>query len=46
MMGQPLDGVLNQAQRNTLEIVDFIFHIIDPEAPGKGNKARRGSAAR
>lgn len=35
MVGQPLDGVLNQAQRNSLEIVDFIFHIIDPEAPGK-----------
>lgn len=28
----PLDGVLNQAQRESLEIVDFIFHIIAPDA--------------
>lgn len=35
MAGQPLDGVLNQSQRNSLEIIDFIFHIIDPDAPGK-----------
>lgn len=28
----PLDGVLNQAQRDSLEIVSFIFHIIDPDA--------------
>jgi hypothetical protein len=28
----PLDGVLNQAQRDSLEIVDFIFHIIEPDA--------------
>ncbi|WP_269530728.1 nucleoid-associated protein [Chitinimonas sp. BJYL2] len=26
-----LDGVLNQAQRDSLEIVDFIFHIIAPD---------------
>lgn len=31
-MSQPLEGVLNQAHRDSLEIVDFIFHIIDPEA--------------
>lgn len=35
MAGQPLEGVLTQGQRDTLEIVDFIFHIIDPDAPGK-----------
>jgi hypothetical protein len=28
----PLDGVLNQAQRDSLEIDSFIFHIIDPDA--------------
>lgn len=28
----PLEGVLNQAQRNSLEIGSFIFHIIDPDA--------------
>lgn len=31
-MAAPLDGVLSQAQRESLEIVDFIFHIIDPDA--------------
>lgn len=31
-MPTPLEGVLNQAHRESLEIVDFIFHIIDPEA--------------
>lgn len=35
MAGQPLEGVLTQEQRDTLEIVEFIFHIIDPDAPGK-----------
>ncbi|SFU36360.1 nucleoid-associated protein [Halomonas korlensis] len=35
MAGQPLESVLTQAQRDSLEIVDFIFHIIDPDAPGK-----------
>ncbi|SDI69476.1 nucleoid-associated protein [Billgrantia gudaonensis] len=35
MAGQPLEGVLRQGQRDTLEVVDFIFHIIDPEAPGR-----------
>lgn len=29
-----LEGVLNQQHRNSLEIVDFIFHIIDPDADG------------
>lgn len=28
-MPQPLEGVLNQTHRDSLEIVDFIFHIID-----------------
>ena len=28
----PLDGVLSQAQRESLEIVSFIFHIIDADA--------------
>lgn len=32
MAAAPLDGVLNQAQRESLEIVDFIFHIIVPDA--------------
>lgn len=32
MTGQRLEGVLNTAQRESLEIVDFIFHIIDPDA--------------
>jgi len=31
-MPQPIEGVLGQAQRDSLEIVDFIFHIIDPDA--------------
>lgn len=31
-MPQLLDGVLNQAHRDSLEIVDFIFHIINPDA--------------
>ncbi|HCF0953893.1 TPA: nucleoid-associated protein [Pseudomonas aeruginosa] len=31
-MAVPLDGVLTQAQRDSLEIVSFIFHIIEPEA--------------
>lgn len=31
-MPQPLEGVLSQGHRDSLEIVDFIFHIIDPEA--------------
>lgn len=31
-MPQPLEGVLNQEHRNSLEIVDFIFHIINPDA--------------
>lgn len=31
-MPQPLEGVLNQTHRDSLEIVDFIFHIIDPSA--------------
>ncbi|WP_372374146.1 nucleoid-associated protein [Vreelandella venusta] len=35
MAGKPLEGVLTQEQRKTLEIEDFIFHIIDPDAPGK-----------
>lgn len=34
-MTHPLDSVLTHAQRESLEIVDFIFHVIDPEAPGK-----------
>lgn len=33
MAGQPLEGVLTQAQRDSLEIVDFIFHVIDPDGP-------------
>lgn len=32
MAGQPLEGVLTQEQRDSLEIVEFIFHIIDPDA--------------
>jgi len=32
-MPQLLEGVLNQDHRNSLEIVDFIFHIINPDAP-------------
>jgi hypothetical protein len=35
MAGQPLEGVLSQGQRDTLEIAEFIFHIIDPDVPGK-----------
>lgn len=31
-MPPPLEGVLNQAHRDSLEVVDFIFHIIDPDA--------------
>jgi len=31
-MTQPIEGVLNQSHIDSLEIVDFIFHIIDPEA--------------
>ncbi|KIY42039.1 hypothetical protein TZ03_04840 [Pseudomonas sp. 10-1B] len=31
-MAAPLDGVLSQAQRESLEIVSFIFHIIEPDA--------------
>lgn len=31
-MAVPLDGVLSQAQRESLEIVSFIFHIIDADA--------------
>ncbi|MDP2102685.1 MAG: nucleoid-associated protein [Methylotenera sp.] len=31
-MPQMLEGVLNQAHRESLEIVEFIFHIIDPDA--------------
>lgn len=31
-MPPPLEGVLNQAHRDSLEVLDFIFHIIDPEA--------------
>lgn len=31
-MPPPLESVLSQAHRDSLEIVDFIFHIIDPEA--------------
>ncbi|HTN30629.1 MAG TPA: hypothetical protein VL178_07315, partial [Pseudomonas sp.] len=30
-MAVPLDGVLSQAQRESLEIVSFIFHIIEPD---------------
>lgn len=30
-MPAPLDGVLTKAQRDSLEIVGFIFHIIEPE---------------
>lgn len=33
-MAVPLDGVLSQAQRESLEIVSFIFHIIDTDAEG------------
>lgn len=32
LMPPALEGVLSQAHRDSLEIVDFIFHIIDPEA--------------
>lgn len=32
-MPQPIEGVLSQAQRESLEVVDFVFHIIDPDAP-------------
>lgn len=31
-MAQQLEGVLSQVQRDSLEIVDFIFHIIQPDA--------------
>lgn len=30
-MPPPIESVLGQVQRDSLEIVDFIFHIIDPE---------------
>ena len=30
-MPQPIEGVLNQAQRESLEIAEFIFHIIQPD---------------
>lgn len=33
-MAVPLDGVLSQAQRESLEIVSFIFHIIDSDSEG------------
>jgi len=29
---QLIEGVLSQGQRESLEIEDFIFHIIDPDA--------------
>lgn len=35
-MPAPLEGVLNQAHRDSLEILDFIFHIIDPDAAEGG----------
>lgn len=31
-MAQQLEAVLSQAQRDSLELTDFIFHIIDPDA--------------
>ncbi|MFA5923287.1 MAG: hypothetical protein WC856_18695 [Methylococcaceae bacterium] len=31
-MVQLIEGVLSQGQRESLEIEDFIFHIIDPDA--------------
>lgn len=31
-MPLPLEGVLSQAHRDSLEVLDFIFHIIDPDA--------------
>ena len=31
-MSQQLDSVLSQTHRESLEIVDFVFHIINPEA--------------
>lgn len=30
-MPQPIESVINNQQRESLEIVDFIFHIIDPD---------------
>ncbi|MDD2661565.1 MAG: nucleoid-associated protein [Methylococcales bacterium] len=30
-MATPIEGVLNQAQKNSLEIVEFIFHIIQSD---------------
>lgn len=37
-MLQPLEGVLNQAQKDSLELVDFIFHIIQPDAVEEGER--------
>lgn len=31
-MPSPIEGVLNHAQRESLEIIEFIFHIIQPDA--------------
>lgn len=36
-MTQQLEAVLSEKQRDTLEITEFIFHIIDPDMEGDDN---------